>query len=44
MDLVNKTAQLSDFHRYVPLKEQLKKQFEALHLITKQTDASFHMP
>jgi phage gp29-like protein len=42
MDLVNKqTAQLSDFFRYVSAKEQLKQQFEALHLITNQTDASF---
>ena len=43
MDLVNKqTAQLSDFSIDMsPLKEQLKQQFEALHLITEQTDASF---
>jgi bacillithiol biosynthesis cysteine-adding enzyme BshC len=43
MDLVNKqTAQLSDFSIDMsPLKEQLKHQFEALHLITAQTDASF---
>jgi hypothetical protein len=36
MNLINKqTAQLSDFfHRYVTAKEQLKQQFEALHLLT----------
>jgi capsid protein len=43
MDLVNKqTAQLSLFSIDMsPLKEQLKQQFEDLHLITAQTDASF---
>ena len=43
MDLVNKqTVKLSSFSIDMsPLKEQLKQQFEALHLITEQTDASF---
>jgi bacillithiol biosynthesis cysteine-adding enzyme BshC len=43
IDLINKqTVHLSEFSIDMsPLKEQLQKQFEALHLITEQTDPSF---